>query len=83
MTASGQADREVHTARPRQAFVCLLHDARRVDRRLTSRIASWDSLWARQALPAVESAAERTKLPRPRPWPPQGGAWSAGPRSGE
>ncbi|WP_344494053.1 phosphatase PAP2 family protein [Streptomyces enissocaesilis] len=40
----------------------LLDDARRVDRRLTSRIASWDSLWARQALPAVESAAEKTKL---------------------
>ncbi|MFE7776203.1 phosphatase PAP2 family protein [Streptomyces sp. NPDC057445] len=40
----------------------LLDDVRRLDRRLTRRAASWDSPWARQALPAVESAAEGTKL---------------------
>ncbi|MGW7194561.1 phosphatase PAP2 family protein [Streptomyces chryseus] len=40
----------------------LLHDFRRVDRRLTRRAASWTSPWARQVLPAVESAAEKTKL---------------------
>jgi undecaprenyl-diphosphatase len=40
----------------------LLDDVRRLDRRLTRRAASWDSPWARQALPAVESAAKGTKL---------------------
>ncbi|MBT2394990.1 phosphatase PAP2 family protein [Streptomyces sp. ISL-100] len=35
---------------------------RRLDRQLTRRAASWDSPWARQVLPAVEAAAERTKL---------------------
>ncbi|MFD5097478.1 phosphatase PAP2 family protein [Streptomyces albidochromogenes] len=40
----------------------LLHDFRRADRRLTRRAASWTSPWARQVLPAVESAAEKTKL---------------------
>ncbi|OEJ23262.1 phosphatase PAP2 family protein [Streptomyces agglomeratus] len=40
----------------------LLHDLRRVDRQLTRRAASWDSPWVRQVLPAVESAAEKTKL---------------------
>jgi hypothetical protein len=32
------------------------------DRRLTRRIALWDSAFARRVLPAVESAAEHTKL---------------------
>ncbi|MEW2574915.1 phosphatase PAP2 family protein [Streptomyces syringium] len=40
----------------------LLDDFRRLDRRLTRRVASWDSAGARQVLPAVESAAEGTKL---------------------
>lgn len=40
----------------------LLNDFRRLDRRLTRRAASWDSPWARRVLPAVESAAERSKL---------------------
>ncbi|MDQ0938931.1 phosphatase PAP2 family protein [Streptomyces sp. V1I1] len=40
----------------------LLNDVRRLDRRLTRQAASWESAWARRALPAVESAAEGTKL---------------------
>ncbi|MGW7461167.1 phosphatase PAP2 family protein [Streptomyces sp. NPDC054797] len=32
------------------------------DHRLTRRMASWDSDWARQLLPPVEEAAEHTKL---------------------
>ncbi|WP_093803725.1 phosphatase PAP2 family protein [Streptomyces sp. Wb2n-11] len=40
----------------------LLHDLHSVDRQLTRRAASWTSPWARQVLPAVESAAEKTKL---------------------
>ncbi len=40
----------------------LLHDFQALDRQLTRRAASWDSPWARQVLPAVESAAEKTKL---------------------
>jgi membrane-associated phospholipid phosphatase len=40
----------------------LLNDVRRLDRHLTRQAASWDSAWARRALPAVESAAEGTKL---------------------
>ncbi|WP_319724175.1 phosphatase PAP2 family protein [Streptomyces sp. MB09-01] len=32
------------------------------DRRLTRRMAAWDSAWARQVLPPVEDAAEHTKL---------------------
>ncbi|MGX1885190.1 phosphatase PAP2 family protein [Streptomyces sp. NPDC055287] len=47
---------------PKEATTRLLHDLRRLDRRLTRRAASWDSPWARQVLPAVESVAERTKL---------------------
>ncbi|GAA2941886.1 phosphatase PAP2 family protein [Streptomyces enissocaesilis] len=39
-----------------------LHDFLTLDRQLTRRAASWDSPWVRQALPAVESAAEKTKL---------------------
>lgn len=39
-----------------------LTDLRKADLRLTRRMASWDSAWARQALPALESSAERTKL---------------------
>ncbi|WP_308376500.1 phosphatase PAP2 family protein [Streptomyces sp. ISL-99] len=50
------------TARPKEAVTRLLDDVRRLDRRLTRRAASWDSPWARKMLPAVESAAERTKL---------------------
>ncbi|MEU9980900.1 phosphatase PAP2 family protein [Streptomyces sp. NPDC050856] len=39
-----------------------LADVREGDRRLTRRVAHWRSGWARQLLPAVESAAQRTKL---------------------
>ncbi|MEU6890710.1 phosphatase PAP2 family protein [Streptomyces sp. NPDC046557] len=35
---------------------------RAAERRLTRRMAGWDSLWARRVLPAVEDAARRTKL---------------------
>ncbi|MGW7056453.1 phosphatase PAP2 family protein [Streptomyces sp. NPDC054887] len=35
---------------------------RRMDRELTRRAAAWDSPFARRVLPAVESAAEHTKL---------------------
>lgn len=48
--------------RPKEAATRFLDHLRRVDRQLTHRAASWDSAWARKALPAVESAAERTKL---------------------
>ncbi|MDQ1007263.1 membrane-associated phospholipid phosphatase [Streptomyces sp. V4I23] len=46
----------------KQVIMRFLDDARRLDRRLTRRAASWDSPWARQVLPAVESAAQGTKL---------------------
>ncbi|MEW2087484.1 phosphatase PAP2 family protein [Streptomyces sp. NPDC005283] len=39
----------------------MLRDVRRLDRQLT-RQAAWDSAWARRAVPAVEWAAEGTKL---------------------
>ncbi|MET9801064.1 phosphatase PAP2 family protein [Streptomyces sp. NPDC006368] len=39
-----------------------LADLRQSDRRLTRRMAHWKSPLARQLLPAVESAAEHTKL---------------------
>src|SRR4051812_8870730 len=40
-----------------------MHDgAHRWERKQVSRIASWDSPWVRRGLPAVESAAERTRL---------------------
>ncbi|MFD5326910.1 phosphatase PAP2 family protein [Streptomyces sp. NPDC127092] len=39
-----------------------LEGLRRLDRRLTRRAASWTSPWVRQVLPAVDSAAEGTKL---------------------
>ncbi|WP_251016551.1 phosphatase PAP2 family protein [Streptomyces sp. ISL-99] len=39
-----------------------LADLKEGDRRLTRRMAHWTSPLARQVLPAVESAAERTKL---------------------
>ncbi|MFF1558477.1 phosphatase PAP2 family protein [Streptomyces sp. NPDC058279] len=35
---------------------------RAAERRLTRRMAGWDSFWARRVLPAVEDAARRTKL---------------------
>ncbi|MGW0564577.1 phosphatase PAP2 family protein [Streptomyces sp. NPDC003016] len=39
-----------------------LTDLKQGDRRLTRRVAHWTSPLARQGLPAVESAAEHTKL---------------------
>ncbi|MFE9399367.1 phosphatase PAP2 family protein [Streptomyces flavidovirens] len=39
-----------------------LDGLRRIDRELTRHVAAWDSPWARRVLPAVESAAEHTKL---------------------
>ncbi|MGW7054323.1 phosphatase PAP2 family protein [Streptomyces sp. NPDC054887] len=52
----------VGVTRSKETVTHLLHDLRRLDRRLTHRAASWDSPLARRVLPAVESAAERTKL---------------------
>ncbi|MFG2775967.1 phosphatase PAP2 family protein [Streptomyces sp. NPDC048350] len=40
----------------------VLADLRAGERRLTKRMASWDSPWARRVLPAVEEAVEHTKL---------------------
>jgi undecaprenyl-diphosphatase len=40
----------------------VLEDLRAGERRLTKRVASWDSPWARRLLPAAEEAAEHTKL---------------------
>jgi undecaprenyl-diphosphatase len=40
----------------------ILADLRDSERRLTKRLASWDSPWARWVLPAAEEAAEHTKL---------------------
>lgn len=40
----------------------VLADWRDGERRLTKRMASWDSPWARRVLPAAEEAAEHTKL---------------------
>ncbi|MGW7196109.1 phosphatase PAP2 family protein [Streptomyces chryseus] len=52
----------VGVARSKDAVTRFLHDLQRLERRLTRSAASWESPWARQVLPAVESAAERTKL---------------------
>jgi hypothetical protein len=58
-----------------------LTDLRDGERRLTKRIASWNSPWARQVLPAVEEVAEHTKLWRQaRPEGRRGGPGSHGPR---
>ncbi|MFI9065599.1 phosphatase PAP2 family protein [Streptomyces sp. NPDC053429] len=40
----------------------ILTSLRAGERRLTRRMASWDSVWARGLLPPVEDAAEHTKL---------------------
>ncbi|MEV8527205.1 phage holin family protein [Streptomyces sp. NPDC052000] len=40
----------------------VLADLREGERRQPQRAASWDSPWARRVLPAVEEAAEHTKL---------------------
>lgn len=40
----------------------VLADLRDGERRLTRQLASWDSPWVRRVLPAVEEAAEHTKL---------------------
>ncbi|MET9324180.1 phosphatase PAP2 family protein [Streptomyces sp. NPDC003038] len=40
----------------------ILASLRAGDHRLTQRMASWDSVWARGLLPPVEDAAEHTKL---------------------
>ncbi|MGW7099517.1 phosphatase PAP2 family protein [Streptomyces sp. NPDC054838] len=40
----------------------LVPELRAAERRLTRRMAGWDSLWARRLLPAVEDAAQHTKL---------------------
>lgn len=40
----------------------ILSALRESENRLTKRVASWDSVWARGLLPPVEDAAEHTKL---------------------
>lgn len=40
----------------------VVEELRATERRVTKRIASWDSPWARRGLPAVQEAADHTKL---------------------
>lgn len=40
----------------------ILTSLRAGENRLTQRVATWDSVWARSVLPSVEDAAEHTKL---------------------